>query len=259
MIWRSSGALQDFVSKAGGSGGGSGLRGGAASTIDDDLELMRKKVELMELRKREAQLLEEMPKRPGDVPATFADLLTCLHAGSDKLKTNALLIPDFADKKMGKKPTIETVSVGQWVMGNARIMLRLLDDDRLVKRSGSGSVDTSELRSYLAFNVHIGELLEAEHDWRAVVSYDNDMRIQQQAHNRQWDVTDLSLIVKHITAPRFSKKRSSSKSQKTRGGQTICGLFNCEKSCTRSVCKFAHVCRICEGDHPAHQHREAKN
>lgn len=116
-------ALQDFVSKAGGAGGGSGHRGGAASTIDDDLELMRKKVELMELRKREAQLLEEMPKRPGDVPATFADLLTCLHATPDRLKTNALLIPDFADKKMGKKPTLETVSVGQWVMGNARIML----------------------------------------------------------------------------------------------------------------------------------------
>jgi hypothetical protein len=265
-------------------GAGSGERrqsGGAAGTgAIDELEQMRRRVELLELRERERHLKDDcrtacgQGRMPGDAhqSADLAELLARLHpdrnAQSRVSHPGPLSIPDFVDRKSqtDKKQHLEAISTGQYVMANARIMQQMLKDGKLVKLSDEGELDCSEVESYLRFTVHIGELIDGEYDWRVVLNYDNDMRKQQFEQERAWDTADLGLIIKHMTAPknlrRTGGRRQQQRGSSTASGQPICGLFNSVKGCTRSSCSYAHVCRVCEGSHPACQHQQggaAKN
>jgi hypothetical protein len=40
---------------------------------------------------------------------------------------------------------------------------------------------------YLDFNIHVGELLDARCDWKVVIRYDNDIRLQQHGRQREWN------------------------------------------------------------------------
>jgi hypothetical protein len=156
------------------------------------------------------------------------------------------------------------VTFGQWTAANARIIAELVESGQLVSCRPDGSLDVSRLQSYLRLNAHVGELLDAGYDWKVVLSYDEDMRVAQHDRQCDWDTPDLRLVTKHMTAPknlRQAEAKAKPQQRLTSSGQPLCGSFNSANGCKRQACKYAHVCRICEGRHPASQHKtdETKN
>jgi hypothetical protein len=254
---------------------------GASTAEGEELRLLRLRVQQLELRQGGMPAVGPPPQPQHAAHGELLDVLTaCLKGNAansaSQKPSRPLLIPDFADgrfaqtlagAKGGKKAELDSVSVGQWVVANARIAQQLLADGALVSHRADGSIDTSSLEAYLRFNVHVGKLIDGDYDWRVVLRYDQDMRLLQHSSGRQWDTPDINLISEHLTAPRNlrrgvqGRQAGRQKGQTTANGQPICFAYNSARGCHRQQCNYVHACTVCAAEHPACQHsrQPAKN
>jgi hypothetical protein len=211
--------------------------------------------------------------------------------GRKKKQTRAgpYLVRDFVDRPereeviangLGGRITVkgraieaEDIRPGDWIVGNSRVMLKLIQEGSLVKMGHDGRLDTKSLEAYLQYTISIGELMKRGFKQRQVILYDEDYRRFQFETQCKWGKSSLRLVTKHLVptepvrhsgsqnenrAAQQSNRQQARKAFKTPEGEEICIYFN-RKGCTRRICNFKHVCSICYAEHSAAFHAGAKN
>jgi hypothetical protein len=157
-----------------------------------------------------------------------------------------------------KEAAIEALSLGDWIVGNANIMMQLVKDGKLVSCSADGQVDTSRLMDYLQYMARIGDMFDLGFEKSRVLRFDDDCRLRQ-ARGGSWEATcgDISLVATYLMAPQKAAANSSGR-QGRRNAAGVCFDFNKESGCHRDNCRFAHRCPRCGlGQSEASAHREA--
>ena len=160
-------------------------------------------------------------------------------------------IPDFvtkpnastANSDRDKVKRVEEVTTAQWISANAKILLKLMAD----------GVDRDEIQRYLRYTVKVGDYLQMA-ETSSVMLLDNEHRRQVYEENRQWDNIDSDKVYFHLKTHSFFKSKGKQPATDDRGKQ-ICLRFN-KGHCYMTYCKYSHVCLLCKGDHPRHQHQQ---
>jgi hypothetical protein len=153
-----------------------------------------------------------------------------------------------------KETAVEALSMGDWVTGNAQIMLQMLRDGSLVKVSSDCRsrccLDTSELEDYLHYVSRIGELFDLGFDRARVMRLDDECRLDTSESSWRARCADLGLVAAHLMAPQrgMATRRGETPAQR-RNDRGVCFDFNRETGCHRKACRFAHRCRRCGLDH----------
>lgn len=171
------------------------------------------------------------------------------------------------------KPDVEKVTLPQWITANARIMYKLIQEDRL-----------DDIKGYLLHTIKFGEYAD-DHNLAGLLRYDHEYRIKQAQGLLKWGGDSVHLATRFLR-PAFKVQEWGDNAQKRQGnvanpprrgksrynrpprftdrsGTEICMNYNKEYGCTLANCRFAHVCFIpsCHGDHPEYLHntlREGK-
>ena len=153
--------------------------------------------------------------------------------------------------RVGKKKTLDKVTIEEWGYANIKIMQELVRQKRL-----------DNVNSYLNYTADIFRLA-SRNVWYSVLLYDKEYREKQADENFEWgtyrqDLRDFQLISKrdNPTARAFveaslgsSKGRGKNRDDRRKGpflpdGREICRSFN-YNSCHRPDCKMTHNCAIC--------------
>jgi hypothetical protein len=221
---------------------------------------------------------------PGEWPAT--DVLSFLQAPRPEIgQRSSVHVSDFLNPQSkhdaalssmkrilqaaaseGREPRIP--SLAQWIVGNARVLMQMLREGRLLRTDTDGHVVIDDLLGYLRFNEQIGELLCQGHNSTRVMAYDADYRRQvavgdnEAGEKLRWGEPSFFLASKHLMAPAQSTKSERQQMKvtapTTAQGQAICLNYNSSKGCARQPCRYAHACKICLEAHSARDH-PAKN
>ena len=188
---------------------------------------------------------------------------------SSNSQGKALRIPDFVsrltpqdDEKIissddsarltltlgSKKPKLESITMADFSIANIRIFYELLTSNRLPT--------PDDLRDYLSYSVKIFELGK-KFTWSSVLKYDDEFRMLQHTYGYPWD-KDHSHLHEIMLVPRWAaggnqgnqhlSSGSGSGSHpvltfpQDAGGTEICRNFNRNRGCTKTDCRFSHVC-----------------
>ncbi|VDI12338.1 Hypothetical predicted protein [Mytilus galloprovincialis] len=157
--------------------------------------------------------------------------------------------------RVGKKKTLDKVTIEEWGYANIRIMQELLKQKRL-----------SNIQGYLNYTADIYRLA-ARNVWYSVLLYDKEYRQKQADELFEWgiyrqDLRDFQLVSKRDNPTFRAFSEASVGASKGRGrnsrpgiderrkgpflpdGREICRNFN-SNSCFRSDCRMMHSCAIC--------------
>ena len=141
------------------------------------------------------------------------------------------------------KPALEEVSLAQWISANARIMQQLISTKQLK--------NNDDIMEYLDYTADFGDYAQVC-EVGSVMIYDNEYRIKHYRRDRKWGIEDVHLANFHLQKKQPNKFSSRGKSSymparrfADNAGIEICRNFNAH-GCTRSQCKFSHVCSICK-------------
>lgn len=153
--------------------------------------------------------------------------------------------------RVGKKKTLDKVTIEEWGYANVKIMQELVKQKRLKNING-----------YLNYTADIYRLA-SRHVWHSVLLYDMEYRQKQAEENFDWgtyrqDLRDFQLVTKrdNPTTRAFSdaskakgRNMGTNKDDRRKGpflpdGREICRSFN-YNSCFRTDCKMMHNCAIC--------------
>ena len=213
----------------------------------------------------------------GEVAGASATLLA-----KTKGEGRPLLIPDFVSQPKGvyegdsdeyvasvglgrdlvmrgkKKPTLDQISLAQWLSANVRILLQLISERKIT---------TERVDQYLQYTSEIGDLCQT-YTTASVMLLDNAHRLRQ--HQKQCAWMDIDRHSKDFylerrpkigpNKPAYNRGNASSKRQSGQPldsqGQEICRSFNKTSGCSYTNCKYMHICQVpgCEGNHPKYQH-----
>ena len=230
--------------------------------------------------------LDELPPNTSMTPgqamdSTRIDLNPHVYLGkptSGKKDDKPLLIPEFIDVYAGvtepeeheigssggaqvivraykkKSPSLETVSLSQWMGASVKILNVLLSHQ---------NIETSAVQDYLAYMVKIAELIE-DHTWQSVILYDNEYRKLQHRHQFRWGSDSQHLHTRFLKKRQMPLPTTKRTGDIGRGGNTtrqpaetpICRLYNSPTGCHWPRCKFQHVCIApgCGKMHPEFTH-----
>ncbi len=211
-------------------------------------------------------------------------------SGDDKLKpttghdskSKPLLIPDFiGDTIFGdesdeeeeialsgasrfvvrtkkKKPSLDDISLSQWISANAYILTELID---------RGSIDSLQaVKDYLSHTAKIGDFLQDNYR-KSVLTYDNAFRKKQAKTGMTWARDEVHLAM-HLLERRAKPQKPQTSEKKGQAGSArqptprdtagspICLDYNQEGGCKRAICKFSHTCLAqgCLQRHPQIMH-----
>ena len=172
-------------------------------------------------------------------------------------------------KGVYKKPSLEALTVPQWVIGSIRIFYHLLE--------GNKFQDRDDMLSYMGHMVKVMELAE-RYEWLSVVKFDDEFRHIQALYNYPWLYESHHLHATllraktpasfPVTAEHKSKKQPSGQSLGTKvapalytvDGRVICERYNGQYGCQLVACNCVHVCnrnaggQACGLPHPSVQH-----
>lgn len=162
--------------------------------------------------------------------------------------------------RVGKKKTLDKVTIEEWGYANTRIMQELLKQNRL-----------KNVDSYLNYTADVYRLA-SRNLWHSVLLYDKEYRERQAEERFEWgiyrqDLREFQLIPKRETPttraiyessvqPRGRGRSQRGQDDRRKGpflpdGREICRAFN-YNACYRPDCKMMHNCAICySGNHTA--------
>uniref|UniRef100_A0A1I8IR21 WSC domain-containing protein n=1 Tax=Macrostomum lignano TaxID=282301 RepID=A0A1I8IR21_9PLAT len=193
-------------------GGHSTGEHGALGSAASDVAALRKEVEQLEieaLTRRRAQLQSELNQaqnhRSQEPPQQDPGRSQC-----DKKPSRAYLIRDFVKPSSNQPnesltacmengnlvfkkqpPSLGKISVGQWIAGNSKILLRLVDDGSLIHMNEDGS--------------KIGELLDSNYSPSVVWEFDEDYRkLISDSDSHRWGCEPPQLYHRHLNDYRRS-------------------------------------------------------
>uniref|UniRef100_A0A1I8JHK6 SAP domain-containing protein n=1 Tax=Macrostomum lignano TaxID=282301 RepID=A0A1I8JHK6_9PLAT len=238
--------------------GGGEAAGGTHGTgdLDRDLREAEKQLRLLTIRRDQARLeaeirqldrrADEPQRRPANasVPGEYSSLEDLVLGPTVRVPDevqqagqqhpNAYRVPEFisARKRLAlnkssqasKQAALDSLSVGDWITGNANALMQMLKDGRLLVLR-DGAIDMSELLEYLKHTAKIGDLLDLGFDRGRVLRYDDEYRAQQ-AEAGAWDssVTDLGLVAAHLMAPNLQLQAGSA--GRSSAKRPVCFDFN---------------------------------
>jgi hypothetical protein len=196
-------------------------------------------VHILKLRKEKARQEAEIEQSqssqtrtqesyPGELMARLlssgmgeADVALLNKRGSETVDRRVYRIPEFISRRKqrdagvsqtidrsgrvvmrAKEAVVDSLTLGDWIVGNANIMQQMLEDGRLVKRKEDGAVDVSELRDYLKFMARIGELFDLGFEKSRVMRFDDECRTGRSA-SESWEgrSADIGLVATYLMAP----------------------------------------------------------
>ena len=166
-----------------------------------------------------------------------------------------------------KKPKLESISMADFSIANTRIFYELLTSNRLPT--------PDDLRDYLSYSVKIFELGK-KFTWSSVLKYDDEFRILQHTYGYPWD-KDHSHIHEIMLVPKWAAGGNLGNNQHSfsgsgggslpaltfpqdAAGTEICRNFNRNRGCSKTDCRFSHVCnrkvgnRACGKNHAGCNH-----
>ncbi|CAH1793950.1 unnamed protein product [Owenia fusiformis] len=142
----------------------------------------------------------------------------------------------------------DKISPFEWAVANARIMAKLVQ---------SGKLATQGVLEYQAYTVKIFQHAIA-YEWQGVLALDREYRKAQHIHGFPWGADLSHLDIKHLKRKQTmyaNKPPTQSVSvQKSQVFPYPCKDYNSEVGCSRTTCKFAHICADCKGKHPKVKH-----
>ena len=154
--------------------------------------------------------------------------------------------------RVGKKKTLDKITIEEWGFANMRIMQELLKQNIL-----------ANVNAYINYTADIFRLA-SKYVWYSVLLYDKEYRDMQADEKFEWgtyrqDLRDFQLVSKrdNPTARAINEASGATKARgklgvnndRRRGpflpdGREICRSFN-NNSCYRQDCKMMHHCAIC--------------
>ncbi len=157
-----------------------------------------------------------------------------------------------------KKPSVEQVSLAQWIGASCRILLRLIEQDK---------ASPAMIKDYLEYCAEVGDLCQT-YTTTSVMLLDNAHRIMQTKNHCSWKDTDMhsrNFYLEKKPAHPTTQKPTANRNIPAQGkrnrpvdaqGRQICISYNQPSGCPYPSCKFQHVCTAsgCGGSHPQHQH-----
>ena len=168
--------------------------------------------------------------------------------------------------KSGSKPKLDSITISQWSIANLAILYVLVGEGKLV---GQAVLD------YLAYTTKIYQLTQ-RYENTSVYFYDREYRKLQSCHGFRWgcDIPHLQtvqLIPRVLRNANGNDKRpkvpygngqprQGAVGPQTVDGRPICKLFNTQRGCNYTDCRFMHVCshRGCAQAHSVTAHYHPK-
>ena len=161
--------------------------------------------------------------------------------------------------KSGSKPKLDNITLSQWSIANLAILYVLL---------GEGKLLPDDILDYLSYSTKVYELTQ-RYENTSVYLYDREYRKLQACHGFRWgtDIPHLQTIrliprVSHSDRrprpqhPPYGQSKQVVAGTMTGDGRAICRLYNTQRGCGYTDCKFVHACsyRGCFQVHPATVH-----
>ena len=204
-------------------------------------------------------------------PLTIPDFISTVYMATENDEQVLACTEGGADLKLvmqKAKTKVESLSLPQWTIGNARILNKLITE---------GKITTfKEVQAYLAHTVKVGELA-LDHYMPGLMRYDHEYRLKEHQGLISWGDDDIHLSTRFLkpnvrpvggrnnrsVATGFQGQRQGNAQQRSRpprmldrSGREICLNFQNREGCNRAICKFSHVClaKDCYGPHPEYLH-----
>ena len=160
--------------------------------------------------------------------------------------------------KSGAKPKLDGITISQWSIANLAILYVLVGEGKLV---GQAVLD------YLAYSTKIYQLTQ-RYENTSVYFYDREYRKLQACHGFHWgcDIPHWQTVLLIPRVPRNDKRskgpyprsqpRQGAAGPQTVDGRPICKLYNSQRGCNYTDCRFMHVCshKSCVQAHPVTAH-----
>ena len=155
----------------------------------------------------------------------------------------------------------ENVTVPQWVSANMRMLSALLERRDIANRQ--------QLLEYIKYTEEIGEYFQI-YSIPSVMLYDHRYREKQSKENLPWGTPDVHSVNYYLRPSFYTRSINQDKTsipakstgitnvQKDNNGQNIYRDYQAENGCKRHVCKFSHVCTVCNEKHPEYLHKLIK-
>ena len=221
--------------------------------------------------------------RNGGRTERFLDLMDDARDTPEDTRSSGkpLLIPDFVSRARGRtdpdeqelvnhgstqlvlrasrvKPRLEQVTMAEWMGANARIMQKLVSDNKLASHE--------DISCYLQYVADVSDYAQVC-EWESLMVYDNEYRKKQVSQNRRWGEDDIHLATFYLQRKGQSNRRpqvntGSRPSRPPRlsdnNGVEICRNYN-GQGCFRNVCQYSHVCSVCkDGSHTRSWHNTGR-
>lgn len=126
-----------------------------------------------------------------------------------------------------------------------------------------------QLLEYIKYTEEIGEYFQI-YSIPSVMLYDHRYREKQAKENIPWATSDVHSVNYYLRPSFYTRSINQDKTsiptkstgipnvQKDKNGQNICRDYQTENGCKRCMCKFSHVCTVCNEKHPAYLHKLIK-
>ena len=149
-----------------------------------------------------------------------------------------------------KRPNITSISQNQWGIANMRILTQLM---------ANGSLPSvHHITNYLAYTAKIHQHA-IRCTWASIMLYDREYRQLQATEGFPWGMDNIHLQTVYLRekVPDASHNQSHNAKPKNnqcyvkvdpKSGREVCISHNRQSGCSRTDCRFIHLCSICCSD-----------